>query len=63
MTDDAKRFATLQAAAGMRGIAVYRLTPEDGAEGYRVQWYGMHRDVPDLAALRALLDRMGVSTP
>lgn len=51
-----KRFASLQAAAALRGIAVHAL--EHGR--YAVSMGLLLREADDIDALAALLERMGV---
>lgn len=51
-----KSFATLQAAAALRGIAVER-----EGHGFVVRMQAWEREVPDMDSLVALLARMGVT--
>lgn len=54
-----KRFSTLQAAAALRGIQA----DPDGSGGFvvRMQGHLWEKAAPDLDALAALLERMGVN--
>lgn len=55
-TADDKAFATLQAQAALAGITLFRT----GHGDYMVSRWSWSRTLPDLAAVEALMRKMGV---
>lgn len=57
---DEKEFSRLRAQLAMRGHCAFRTTePADGRVAYLVTRGGWLRELPDLAALRELVERVG----
>jgi hypothetical protein len=53
-----KLFATLQARAALAGVVLLASTNDNGAPVYMVSRWALTRELPDLAAVQAWLDRV-----
>ncbi len=53
-----KAFATLRARAALQGVVLCRTNDERGAERFLVSKWALTRELPDLAAVEAWLDRL-----
>lgn len=60
-TDDGKRFATLRALLALKGHVLSRTHGDDGPVRFYVTRWGLVRELPDIAAVRAFAEQVGAT--
>lgn len=60
-TDDCKRFATLRAHLALKGYSLHRTAADDGPVCFYVTRWGLVRELPNIAAVRAFAEQAGTS--
>jgi len=60
-TEDGKRFATLRALLALKGHVLSRTHGDDGPVRFYVTRWGLVRELPDIAAVRAFAEQVGAT--
>ena len=59
--DDGKRFTTLRAMLALRDYSLHRTTADDGPVCFYVTRWGLVRELPDVASVRAFAEQVGAT--
>ena len=59
--DDGKRFTTLRAHLELKGYSLSRTHGDDGAVCFYVTRWGLVRELPDIASVRAFAEQVGAT--